>query len=89
MVMLGVGIYGIYFGKFEIEKQNDRIAEVKQYEQERFDSLLTWINLDTSILANKEKFQHAVLPEGAGRSYHFEFCKTNLWLQRRLGLLAM
>jgi ABC-2 type transport system permease protein len=77
MVMLGVGIYGIYFGKFEIEKQNDRIAEVKQYEQERFDSLLTWINLDTSILANKEKFQHAVLPEGAGRSYHFEFCKTN------------
>ena len=69
LVMLGVGVYGIYFGKFEIEKQNIRIAEVKNYEQAQFDSLLNWVNLDTSNIANKANFDKAVLPEGAGRSF--------------------
>jgi ABC-2 type transport system permease protein len=66
-----------YFKKIEMEKQNARIAEVKQYEQARFDSLLTWVNLDTSIAANKSNFEKAVLPEGAERSYHFSYCKTH------------
>lgn len=77
LVMLGAGIYGIYFGKFEIENQNARIAEVKQYEQALFDSLLTWVNLDTSIAANTEKIKKAILPEGAGRSHHFSYCNTH------------
>lgn len=77
LVMLGVGVYGIYFGKFEIEKQNIRIAEVKNYEQAQFDSLLNWVNLDTSNIANKADFDKAVLPEGAGRSFHFTYCKTH------------
>ncbi len=77
VVMLGAGVYGIFFGKFEIEKQNIRIAEVKEYEQGRFDSLLTWANLDTSILANKEKYLKAVSPEGVGWRLHFSHCIVN------------
>ena len=43
------GIYGIYFGKFERDKQEVRIAQVKDYERQQFDSLMFWAALDTTI----------------------------------------
>ncbi len=77
LVGFGAGIYGIYFGKFEIDKQEARIAEVQQYEQQQFDSLLVWAKLDTSIAKNKEKYQQAVSPSGVGWNKHFTYYLTN------------
>ena len=76
LVVFGAGIYGIYFGKFEVDKQDDRISQVQQYERQQFDSLLTWVKLDTSILENKEKHQQAVSPTGVGWNKHFTFYYT-------------
>ncbi len=77
LVTLGAGIYGIYFGKFEIDKQNERIAFVKDYEREKFDSLLVWARLDTTITENKEKYEQAVSPQGVGYTLHFAYCIAN------------
>lgn len=76
LVVLGAGIYGTYFGKFEIDKQEARISEVQQYERQQFDSLLVWAKLDTSIVENKEKYQQAVSPTGFGWNKHFTYYLT-------------
>ena len=55
LVVFGAGIYGIYFGKFEIDHQNNKISQVQKYERQQFDSLLYWVKLDTSVFENKEK----------------------------------
>lgn len=73
LVVFGAGIYGIYFGKFEMDKQEARILQVQQYERQQFDSLLTWVNLDTSLVGNKEKYQKAVSPIGSGWNKHFTY----------------
>ncbi len=77
VVILGAGIYGIYFGKFEIDKQEYRIAEVQQYERQQFDSLLIWSQLDTSIAENKSKYEFAMSPVGVGWTKHFTYYLTN------------
>ncbi len=77
LVVLGAGIYGIFFGKFEIDQQNSRIQEVRQYERQQFDSLLTWVELDTAIAGNKEKYTQAVSPTGVGWSKHFTYYKAH------------
>ena len=77
LVVFGAGIYGIYFGKFEIDKQQARISQVQQYERHQFDSLLVWAKLDTSIVNNKEKYQQAVSPSGVGWNKHFTYYLTN------------
>lgn len=77
VVVLGAGIYGIYFGKFEIDKQELRIAEVQQYERQQFDSLLIWAQLDTSIAENKSKYEFAMSPVGVGWTKHFTYYMTN------------
>jgi ABC-2 type transport system permease protein len=76
-VIIGAGIYGIFFGKFEIDKQNERIRQVEKYSTEKFDSLLTWATLDTTLTENKEKFAKAVTPTGVGWSKHFSYCISN------------
>jgi ABC-2 type transport system permease protein len=73
LVVLGSGIYGIYFGKHEIEKQQVRITDVQDYEQQQFDSLLFWAKLDTSITENKSKYLKAVSPTGVGWAKHFTY----------------
>lgn len=77
IVVLGAGIYASFFGKFEVEKQNDRIAYAKEYERQKFDSLLFWAKLDTTVSANKEKYEQAVSPTGAGWSLHFTYCASH------------
>ncbi|MEO0555851.1 MAG: DUF3526 domain-containing protein [Bacteroidota bacterium] len=77
LVVFGAGIYGIYFGKFEIDKQQERITQVQQYERQQFDSLMLWIELDTTITSNKEKYQQAVSPTGVGWNKHFTYYLTN------------
>lgn len=77
VVVLGAGIYGIYFGKFEIDKQERRIAEVQKYERQQFDSLLIWSQLDTSIAENKSKFELAMSPVGVGWTKHFTYYVTD------------
>ena len=72
-VVAGAGMYGIYFGKFEIDKQENRIAQVQDYERQQFDSLLYWATLDTSIVTHKEKYQQALSPTGAGWNKHFTY----------------
>ncbi len=77
VVVLGAGIYGIFFGKFEIDKQEYRMETVQQYERNQFDSLLHWTTLDTSLADNKKKFQHALSPVGVGWNKHFTYYLTN------------
>ena len=76
-VVIGAGIYGIFFGKFEIDKQQRRIAQVQQYERHQFDSLLVWVNLDTTLAVNKEKYEKAVSPTGVGWNKHFTYYQTH------------
>lgn len=73
LVVFGAGVYGIYFGKFEVDKQEARISQVQQYERQQFDSLLIWAKLDTSIVGNKLKYEQAVSPTGAGWNKHFTY----------------
>lgn len=77
LFVFGAGIYGIYFGKFEIDKQQKRIAKVQQYERQQFDSLMLWVKLDTTIASNKEKYQQAVSPTGVGWNKHFTYYLTH------------
>ncbi len=77
LVVVGAGIYGIYFGKFEIDKQEHRISQVQLYEQQQFDSLLVWARLDTAVADNKKKRQAALSPSGVGWSKHFTYYLTN------------
>ncbi len=77
LVVFGSGIYGIYFGKFEIDKQEARISQVQQFERQQFDSLLVWAQLDTSLVGNKEKYQQAVSPTGVGWNKHFTYYLSN------------
>ncbi len=77
LVVLGTGIYGIYFGKFEIDKQQRQIAQVQQYEQQQFDDLLNWAKLDTTIQANQEKYLQATSPGGTDYDLHFTYYVTN------------
>lgn len=77
LVVLGTGIYGIYFGKVAINKQEARIAEVQQFENQQFDSLLLWSTLDTSIESNKPKYLQALSPTGFGRNRHFTYYVAN------------
>ncbi|MEQ9166937.1 MAG: DUF3526 domain-containing protein [Fulvivirga sp.] len=77
IIVLGAGIYGIYFGKFEIDKQEARISQVQQFERQQFDSLLVWAQLDTSLVGNKEKYQQAVSPTGVGWNKHFTYYLPN------------
>ena len=78
IVTLGAGIYGIYFGKFEIDKQNTRIMQVQQYERQHFDSLLHWATLDTTYVGNKEKLEKATSPVGVGWNKHFTYYIANV-----------
>ncbi|MEM9324692.1 MAG: DUF3526 domain-containing protein [Bacteroidota bacterium] len=73
LVVLCAGVYGIYFGKFEVDKQDARIKQVQQFERQQFDSLLTWVQLDTTIAANEKKYQAAVSPTGVGWTKHFTY----------------
>ncbi|MEM1118960.1 MAG: hypothetical protein AAGJ18_00840 [Bacteroidota bacterium] len=77
LVFLAAGIYGIYFGKFEIEKQEKRILTVQKYEREKFDELLQWATLDTTIAENKAKYEQAVSPTGVGWNKHFTYYVAN------------
>ena len=77
VVVFGAGVYGIFFGKFEIDKQRNRIAQVEEYERQKFDSLLVWAKLDTTIAANKEKYEQAVSPTGVGWAVHFAYAVPN------------
>ncbi len=77
LVVFGAGIYGIYFGKFEIDKQEARISQVQKYERQQFDSLLHWVKLDTSIIGNKKKYLSAVTPTGVDARRHFIFYFTH------------
>lgn len=76
-VFLGAGIYGIYFGKFEIDKQQVHIETVEKLERQKFDSLILWVALDTSLEANKFNYEKAVSPTGAGWSMHFQYYFAN------------
>lgn len=73
LVVLFSGIYGIYFGKFELDKQNTRIDQVKYQEQQQFDSLLVWARIDTTVEANKTKYKQAISPTGIGYAKHFTY----------------
>ena len=73
LVVLGAGIYGIYFGRFEIDQQKTRIAQVQEHEQEQFEQLLAWAKLDTTVAANKELQRKAVAPAGKGHKKHFTY----------------
>ncbi len=77
VVVFGAGVYGIFFGKFEIDRQKDRIIEVKNFERQKFDSLLVWARLDTSIASNKERYEQAVSPNGVGWAVHFAYAVPN------------
>ena len=77
LVVFGAGIYGIYFGKYEIDKQEVRISKVKQYERQQFDSLLAWAGLDTTFAENKKKYLQAVSPTGVGWGKHFTYYLTH------------
>jgi ABC-2 type transport system permease protein len=77
LIIFGAGVYGIYFGKFEIEKQQSRIKEVQNYERQQFDSLLHWAQLDTTLEANKARYEQAISPAGVGWSKHFTYYLTN------------
>ena len=76
-VIIGAGVYGIFFGKFEIDKQEASISQVQQHERQQFDSLLHWANLDTTVAGNKENFLKAVSPTGSGWNKHFTYYLTN------------
>lgn len=77
LVVFGTGIYGIYFGKFEVEKQETHMLQVQQYERQQFDSLLVWAALDTSAAEHRQKYQQAVSPAGVGWNKHFTYYLTN------------
>ena len=77
LVVFGAGVYGIYFGKFEIDKQKARIRQVQSFERQQFDSLMVWAKLDTAIEANKTKFQQALSPTGVGWNKHFTYYVSN------------
>jgi len=76
-VVFGAGLYGIYFGKFEIDNQNMRMEQVQMHERQQFDSLLYWATLDTTVFENKEKYQKAVSPTGVGWNKHFTYYLTH------------
>ncbi|MCG8373134.1 MAG: DUF3526 domain-containing protein [Balneolales bacterium] len=76
-IVFGTGIYGIYFGKFEIDRQNARIAQVQDFEEKEFQKLLEWVQLDTTIAENKQKYLEAVSPAGFGFNRHFTYYFTN------------
>ncbi|MEM6320752.1 MAG: DUF3526 domain-containing protein [Bacteroidota bacterium] len=77
LVFFAAGIYGIYFGKFEVEKQTTRMAAVQEYEQQQFAELLKATTLDTTTAENKAKYQLAVSPTGVGWTKHFTYYVTN------------
>ncbi len=77
LIFLGSGMYAIYFGKFEIDKQRKRIANVQELERSKMDSLIYWATLDTVKVGNKEKYLKAVSPTGVGRNKHFTYYLTN------------
>ncbi len=77
LTILGVSLYGIYFGQNEVSKQAARIQQVQAFERQQFDSLLHWVSLDTTIAENKDKFQRAVSPVGVGWDKHFTYYVKN------------
>ena len=77
LVVLGAGIYGIYFGKFEIDKQERQIAQVQRYEQQQFADLIRWAKLDTTTQAGKEKYVQATSPAGGDFDVHFTYYVTH------------
>ena len=77
LIVFGTGVYGIYFGKFEIDRQNARIAQVQDFEEKEFQKLLEWAQLDTTIAENKQKYIEAVSPAGFGFKRHFTYYFTN------------
>ncbi|HAA19028.1 MAG TPA: hypothetical protein DCP28_09760 [Cytophagales bacterium] len=77
LVILGAGLYGIYFGKFEVEKQQARIAEVQAEQRQRFDSLLVWAQLDTTLEANRAKYARALMPSGSDYRTHSNYTVVN------------
>ena len=72
-VFLGAGVYGIYFGKFEIDEQRIRIAEVEEFERQQFDSLILRAKLDTTISTNKQKYNSATVPSRFGMKGPFVY----------------
>ena len=77
VVVFGSGIYGIFFGKFEIDKQEMRMAYVQDHERKEFDSLMVWARLDTSVVDNQEKYKKALSPTGVGWNKHFTYYLTH------------
>ncbi len=77
LIVLGAGIYGIFFGKFEIDKQQQKIEQVKQHEIQQMDSLMAWVQLDTTSIQNKQKWKQAASPVGVGWNKHFTYFKTH------------
>ena len=77
LVVLGAGIFGIFFGKFEVNKQQRRVKQVQTFEKQQFDSLLNWSTFDTTITANMKKYERAASPTGSSRNRHFTFFEAN------------
>jgi ABC-2 type transport system permease protein len=71
LVVAITGVYGIYFGKYEIEKQETKIAEVQEYEVSQFREMLESVRLDTTIQSNKDLFVQAVTPRINHHTYFF------------------
>lgn len=66
LILFAAGIYGIYFGKAEVDTQQNRITEVQKYEKKQFEQFVDWAKLDTTNQIHKEKYLKAVTPAGVG-----------------------
>lgn len=67
---MAAGLYSLFYGKTVIDRQRETIATLQKDEKTRLDSLEAWAKLDTSIAANKAKWETATsayevnVPEG-------------------------
>lgn len=83
------GLYALIYGQTFVRRQQAAIAEVKQDEKNRLDSLATWARLDTTIAANKQKWATATspyevnVPEGYRFAVHDPSALTPLSLGMR------
>ncbi|RCR65556.1 DUF3526 domain-containing protein [Larkinella punicea] len=75
-IVLLSGLYAFLYGQTFVSRQQATIAEVKQDERTRLDSLAAWARLDTSIAGNKPKWATATnayevnVPEGYRFAVH-------------------
>ncbi len=67
---VAAGLYSLFYGKTVIDRQRETIVTLQKDEKTRLDSLEAWAKLDTSIAANKAKWETATsayevnVPEG-------------------------